>query len=480
MAKLTAIQNGNVIDGRYRITSTLGEGTFGTVYEAEHMQLHRRVAIKLLRHCDPAKLERFRREAEAISKISQENVVAIHDYGELEDGRPFIVLDLIKGQDLADLFATRGTLSIDETIHVARGVLLALQAAHEQGIVHRDLKPSNVILGSSGESNLSVKVVDFGLAKPLHEEGVSLTQTGDTIGTPQYMSPEQCRGQNLDGRSDIYSLGLILYEGLAGKPFVECASLFDCMAKHVEGQEVILPDSVPDDLAAVIRKSLTKERKDRYASADEMLAALRLVRLGKNSIVTRRFRQKSMKMVTFGIVTFLLCFLTGIGVMIATGTWMPDPVPVELKPDMTWHDTTFGGVHFTAPDVQIRYGSNSKDHELIQTYDLDPNGYNFIEVKQYPESNVFDEIKKQHERHTQYPGFQAVQMLFSRPVGVNNSIAANESIFFFKFDKNKPPAEERHVLMDVDHCTYKFKLHSAPPNELTQKWFERMLASIHH
>jgi serine/threonine protein kinase len=479
MAKLTTIENGNVIDGRYRVTSTLGEGTFGTVYEAEHLQLNRRVAIKLLRHCDPAKLERFRREAEAISRISQENVVAIHDYGELDDGRPYIVLDLIKGQDLADLFATRGTLTAEETVHVALGVLRALQAAHHEGIVHRDLKPSNVILGRAGDSALSVKVVDFGLAKPLHEEGVSLTQTGDTIGTPQYMSPEQCRGQNLDGRSDIYSLGLILYEGLTGKPFVDCASLFDCMAKHVEGQEVNFPDSVPDDLADIVRKSLTKERKDRYANADEMIAALNTVRLGGESGVRRRFKKKAMKMATFASLSFLALFVIGIGSMIVTGTWMPDPTPIKLDAKIAWHETHFGGVHFMAPDVPVRYSAGKDNREVIQTYDLDPNGYNYFEVKQYPDSTVYEEVKRQHERHTKYPGFRPIRMLISTKVGQKKDIPGNESIFVWG-DKGKTPAEEHHVLILADNCTYKFKLHAQPSSALMEQWFDKMLASIHH
>lgn len=469
MAKLSAIQAGNVIDGRYRITSTIGEGTFGTVYEAEHLQLHRRVAIKLLRHCDPAKLERFRREAEAISRISQENVVAIHDYRKLEDGRPYIVLDLIKGQDLAELFAKR-KLKPEEAVHIGVSVLRALQAAHAEGIVHRDLKPSNVILGRSNDSAMTVKVVDFGLAKPLNEEGVSLTQTGDTIGTPQYMSPEQCRGMDLDGRSDIYGLGLILYEGLAGKPFVASSSLFDCMTKHVEGQEIVLPDdgSVPDDLANVVRKALAKERKDRYANAEEMMAALNAVRL------RRKPKKKLNDPVKTAAISVALIACIGAGAVYFSGARRPASPPPTVKKDLKWKETQFGGIKFMAPKVDVYYDADK--HELIQSYDIDPGGTNYIEVKQYPEANIFDEVKKQHNRHIQYPGFKPIKMLFPRAIGKGNKIQANESDFSWNPD---PPAEERHVLFAVDACTYKFKLHATRGNKTALGIFEKMLRSVH-
>jgi serine/threonine protein kinase len=474
MAKLTAITNGAVIDGRYRVTSTLGEGTFGTVYEAEHLQLNRHVAIKLLRHCDPAKLERFRREAEAISRISQENVVAIHDYGELDDGRPYIVLDLIRGEDLSEILKSHGRLPARQVVDIGLGVLRALEAAHQQGIVHRDLKPSNVIIGHTSESGNGIKVVDFGLAKPLNEEGVSLTQTGDTIGTPQYMSPEQCRGLNLDGRSDIYSLGLIMFEALTGKPFVAEPTLFDCMTKHVEGQEVVFEDDgwVPNDLAAVVRKALAKDREERYQDAVTMMRALKAVRLSVKRPLIRLRESKGDTLSTrlkIGAAALVL-----IGAVAVAANWHGAPPPAKVDHTVSWHATHFGRLKFVAPSVASDAYANTG--EFVKSYTLDANDKNYIEIKQYPDYNVIAAVKDQHGRHSQYDNYKPIKELESKRIGANKAIPSNEDSF--TFGPKDHPMTERHVIFEVEGDVYKFKLHMMPADPAVNKMFDKMLASI--
>lgn len=474
MSKQTAITDGAIIDGRYRVTSTLGEGTFGTVYAAEHLQLNRHVAIKLLRHCDPAKLERFRREAEAISRISQENVVAIHDYGELADGRPYIVLDLIKGDDLSAVLKKRRRLPANQVVEIGLGVLRGLQAAHAEGIVHRDLKPGNVIIGGTSESGNSIKVVDFGLAKPVNEEGVNLTQTGDTIGTPQYMSPEQCRGSNLDGRSDIYSLGLIMFEALTGHAFVQEPTLFDCMTKHVEGQEVVFPDDgwVPDDLAKVVRTALEKDREDRYQNAQEMINALTRVRLSPKPPLLLPRTKKTKRIASIAKWVSACTILVAAGV----ASWQINSGPAPTKVDaakVTWHATHFGRLKFEAPSVPSTTSANNGN--FVKTFFLDDNKANYIQVTQYAETKVVDAVKEQHLRHEKYENYKPLREVESLSIGVENKIPANEDSFAFG-PKNRTQTES-HVLFEVDGDVYKFKLHEIPADPATEKIFAKMLAT---
>ncbi len=268
----------SVFDGRYRIIRKLGAGGMANVYLAEDQELGRRVAIKILddRHAaDNSFIERFRREAKNAAGLSHPNIVSIYDRGEAE-GTYYIAMEYLSGRSLKELIVGRGPTPMRIALDYARQILAALGFAHRHGIVHRDIKPHNVVVDADGR----LKVTDFGIAR----SGASqMTEVGSIIGTAQYLSPEQARGSPVDQRSDVYSVGIVLYEMLTGKvPFTGDTPLEIAM-KHLS--EVPVPpsevrDDIPDDLDMVVLRALAKDPEDRYQTASEMDADLARIQRG--------------------------------------------------------------------------------------------------------------------------------------------------------------------------------------------------------
>ena len=277
---------GESLSGRvvscYRLVSWLGAGGMGEVYLAHDEKLDRPVAIKFLSPqlaADRERLRRFHQEARAASSLNHPHIVVIHDFGEL-DGRPYMVTEFIEGETLRQRMQT-GPLPVRDVVEIAIQVAGALAAAHARGIVHRDIKPDNVMVRPDGY----VKVLDFGLAKlattdrssdRIHAE--SHTQPGMMMGTPRYMSPEQARGLDLDGRTDIWSLGVMLYEMIAGRRPFEGATPADAVAAILTTDPLPLESQARQTspaLSTIVTKAMRKDRSERYADADEMLADLR-------------------------------------------------------------------------------------------------------------------------------------------------------------------------------------------------------------
>ncbi|MEZ4363874.1 MAG: protein kinase [Kofleriaceae bacterium] len=262
--------------GPYRIARLLGVGGMGRVYKGVQPQIGSRVAVKVLsRECTDRKdlVERFFSEARAVNLIRHESIVNVLDLAMLPDGRPYIVMEYLDGAPLSDLVAQRGAMPLGGVARLAVEVLEALGAAHAKGIVHRDLKPDNVFITPAGRA----KVLDFGIAKLLPELGGSFTQTGSLLGTPHYMSPEQASGKNIDFRTDLYAMGVILFECMTGqKPFLG-DSMFDLLRKHVDlpppPPRSLRPD-LPPALEQVILVALNKDPQHRFPSAAAMSAAL--------------------------------------------------------------------------------------------------------------------------------------------------------------------------------------------------------------
>lgn len=272
----------------YRIVEKLGEGGMGIVYVAEDTLLGRRVAVKTL-HAgraakDPHFRGRFLREARAVSALSHPHIATIHDYGETADGQPYIVMELVKGATLGELMLTE-KLTIPRALQIIEQVAEALAEAHRHGIVHRDIKPTNVAMDHRG----SVKVLDFGLAKQIPTGPVNVsdperqtllhtqTQEGVVVGTPMYLSPEQAMGEEIDARSDLFSLGALLYECIAGKPPFEGKSQIEICAKVIRDDPPPPSEhnsAISKELDRITLKALTKNREKRYQSADEMIADL--------------------------------------------------------------------------------------------------------------------------------------------------------------------------------------------------------------
>ncbi len=264
---------GTTLNGRYRLEARIGAGGMSTVYRALDETLQRPVAIKLMNRevaTDSDQLERFRREARAVAQLSHPHVVGVIDAGE-DEGRPYIVFEFVEGETLKERIRRLGRLPITEAVAYAIEIARALGAAHARHIVHRDVKPQNVLIDEEG----SAKVTDFGIARTLDEEG--LTADGRVLGTTDYVSPEQALGQPVTGQSDLYSLGVVLYEMLTGEVPFKGENQVAVAMKHVRE---MLPDvqsrrpEVSAALAAVIDNATAKRVEDRYADDAELIADL--------------------------------------------------------------------------------------------------------------------------------------------------------------------------------------------------------------
>ncbi len=266
------------IVGDYAIVSALGQGTSGQVYLAYNQTLDIKAAVKFQRCSllsDPAAVKRFQQESQTIQTLTHENITALYDYGVTDDGRPYIIMEYVNGETLSQRLASIGSMSPDSVTAMFVQVASAMQEAHLHGILHRDLKPSNLML----DEHNNVKVVDFGVAKVASSESAAtLTRTGINLGTPAYMSPEQCFGRKLDGRSDIYSLGCVMYECLTGRPVFPDDNAFTCMHRHAFEMPLALSKwtkSVSPHLQSVVLKCLQKDPKFRFQSMDDLKSALR-------------------------------------------------------------------------------------------------------------------------------------------------------------------------------------------------------------
>ncbi len=270
----------------YRITEQIGEGAMGVVYKAEDTTLGRPVAMKFLSSTTRDYRARFLREARAVSALSHPNIATVFDCGETPEGQPYIVMELIKGQPLSEKLL-EGSLPLTEAVRVVSDIAEALSEAHQQGIVHRDIKPSNVVITERGRA----KVLDFGLVKQIEGQPsyadasqgtlpATHTQSNVIVGTPLYLSPEQATGRKVDARSDLFSLGVVLYECLTGQSAFSGASLIEIGAQVLNTTPPVpsrLNDRVPPELDRITMKAIEKKVEDRYQSAEELIEDLRSV-----------------------------------------------------------------------------------------------------------------------------------------------------------------------------------------------------------
>jgi serine/threonine protein kinase len=283
---------GQTLADRYYVQKKLGEGGMGAVYLATHKVLEKQVALKVL-HGEFARkqdlVERFMQEAKAASRIRHENVIDVSDFGSTPDGLVFFAMEMLKGNDLHDLIArariANELLPWDRTKRIFLQICSALSAAHAAGIVHRDLKPENIFLVEFLGDTDFVKLLDFGIAKltEVNEEGRKLTRTGMLFGTPEYMSPEQARGDTADHRVDVYAMGCILFQLLTTRVPFEAENFMSVLSLHLTEPPPQIPDEVfdavgaPRELAGVIDKALEKDRNERWQTMDELANAVREV-----------------------------------------------------------------------------------------------------------------------------------------------------------------------------------------------------------
>ncbi len=274
---------GRVLDDRYRVDALLGVGGMGAVFRCRHLGLRKDVALKILRPAVAAgetMTKRFEREAQSASRLDHPNIVRVMDFGSLEDGAKYLVMQILEGEELKDTMGTPWPPA--KAVDTVLQVLAGLDHAHHHGIVHRDLKPENVFVTRDHRGDPLIKLVDFGIAKVVEGDGADdkLTRTGMVFGTPRYMSPEQAAGGKIDARTDLYTVGLILYELLSGRSPFESDDASEMVRMQLITQPPPLPDPIPEPLVAIVDKLLAKSRLDRPDSAKEVISRLEPLRPG--------------------------------------------------------------------------------------------------------------------------------------------------------------------------------------------------------
>jgi serine/threonine protein kinase len=279
-ATASGLALGTLVDGHYFVEALLGEGGMGAVYRAKHLSLDRYVALKLLRAdvaVSSSALRRFAREARAVARLRHPNVVTIHDFRNAPGVGFYLVMEYLEGRSLREELKQRGPLPVREAIALIEPVCSAVAQAHSAGVVHRDLKPDNVFL-EAVPNGFVVKVLDFGVARLLDADGEApLTAAGGILGTPLYMAPEQCDGRPTDARSDVYSLGCVLYEMLTGRPPFVGESLASVLYQHIAKQPTPASDhrrEIPAAVVLVLQKALAKAPAERIQSMSELLRSL--------------------------------------------------------------------------------------------------------------------------------------------------------------------------------------------------------------
>lgn len=284
-----------ILADRYEIIDVIGEGGMGVVYKARHVLMKRVVAIKMLHEsliANEVTRKRFEQEAQAISALNHPNILTVYDFGITQDNKPYLVVEFLEGTNLSDLLESETYLPEQRALHIFGQACSGLAHAHDKGIIHRDIKPSNFMLIKMGTDEDFVKIVDFGIAKLVQEgqkETIGLTSTGEIFGSPLYMSPEQCCGKPVDARSDVYSLGCVMYCTLTGRSPFAAENVPECLYKHVHQQPVAFAEANPEislspTLEAVVFKAMEKEAENRYPSMNDFAQALEAYEGGSTSL----------------------------------------------------------------------------------------------------------------------------------------------------------------------------------------------------
>lgn len=337
------LEPNSILFDKFRVIKLLGRGGMGSVYQVQHLHLQTEYALKCLnrQQQNDASWRRFENEARASNKLDHPNLIKVHDSGLLPDGQPYFVMDLVKGITLADEIKKTGRLPVHIVLKLFIQVGFALSYAHERGVIHRDIKPTNIMLVNNKDGTLSnsVKVVDFGIAKLTGQDEFNqqtLTRTGEIFGSPLYMSPEQCMGIAVDHRSDLYSLGCVMYEALTGAPPFVGDNALSTMMRHQSESPLALKEAsmgieFPEQLELLVRRLLEKDPADRYSNASLLTADLVVLEQNLHTGVTISLnvddiKRKSVSWPNQGIfgaskssALFLLTVVSAYGLGLASG-----------------------------------------------------------------------------------------------------------------------------------------------------------------
>lgn len=356
-----SVQPGSIIDGRFEVLGELGEGGMGVVFSARHLKMDRTVAIKLLKESllpDREQTDRFMREARLASQLQHPNIVHVYSIGLAQSGQPYIAMEYVEGQRLADLIAERKFLKPAEALPIFLQVCDALAHAHEHKVVHRDLKPSNIMICHEESGDQTAKILDFGIAKSVAEnqQVPAVTRTGVLMGSAFYLSPGQCMGRQSDVRSDIYSLGCTLFEALSGRPPFVGESFYDTLDKQIHEETPNINDLNPDarissELQSVINCMMEKEPVNRYQSMEQLKRDLSAVLAGaapthiprkqQDSPAAISTRQRKNNTRSVFIATGAICALAVAAVLFATRSPQPKAEPAPADSIQTHYHRAF-------------------------------------------------------------------------------------------------------------------------------------------
>jgi len=342
---------GKVIDGRFEVISLLGIGGMSKVFKAHDLESGNFVALKLItpeRLKDEKNVDRFRQEAETIKLLEHENICSVTKFGQDADKQPYLIMEYVDGLTLADVLRIEGALDTSRAIEIVKQVCAGLSHAHARGVVHRDIKPSNIILSKDKDGKEQVRILDFGIARVFDQVATAhapLTETGEFLGTPWYMSPEQCFGQITDARSDAYQVGCLLYESLTGKRPYEGSNAFEVMFKHVTGLPGL--EGIEEELQAIIAKTLEKNPENRYHSISELSKELHLFAVGRlarnakkhqdwkkvplKELIARRTSAAVIDALIVGTISSSLIYVMQAAKLIERGYLTYDPVQLEVQ-----------------------------------------------------------------------------------------------------------------------------------------------------
>jgi len=370
---------GTTIASHYEVLSRLGEGGMSVVYKAHHLLLDKPVALKFIKPgliTDDRAVRRFQQEARAASELSHPNVCSVKDFGILESGQPYIVMDFLDGNSLQEIIETRGPLTPKEALELFFQVCHGLSEAHARGVVHRDIKPGNMVMMKEKDGTGTLKIVDFGIARLAREDdtGPDLTSTGEIFGTPKYMSPEQCRGQKVDKRSDIYSLTCVLYEMLVGKPPFIAESSIELLMMHVSEAPALDQKNLPDALKSILYRGLAKSPEDRYQSVGDMARDADSFLKGESPSSLALYRKSRLKswLNRRALVAILLVIgITAVGLTVANPFLEKPPVASVLSTEFARlikdGDTAFDASLFPIAESSYRKALDlaGKEKDLV-------------------------------------------------------------------------------------------------------------------
>lgn len=333
------IKVGDVVANRYEFVEKLGEGGMGAVFKAEDMLLMRTVAVKVMAITSfgigPDEIVRFQREARSASNINHPNVIKVLDFGVTDCGQPYMVMEYVPGNSLLDLIRKRGPQPIRHSLFLLEQICDGMSAVHKEGIVHRDLKSSNIVIIDQDGESPQVKILDFGIAKSISSHDESLTQTGQALGSPSYMSPEQARGDNVDARADVYSLGCIACELLTGRPQFIGDTAMEIISQHLKVAPPSLAEcnsntTYPPSVEELVAQAVSKDREQRFSSMAEMKAQINEIAAqmaevpnGGKEQSTNPTRKGRVAPVLIGAVTAILISLFGALYVVGANTnWL--------------------------------------------------------------------------------------------------------------------------------------------------------------